>query len=258
MSSSLAATAHGPAPSDDRPPLVLAHGFTQHAGCWGPLLDDLAGDRRVVAVDLPGHGRSASITADLWRSADLLAEVGGHADYLGYSLGGRVCLHLALAHPQRVRRLVLIGATPGLPDNDTRAARRRSDEALADRLEHEPLEQFLVWWLGQPLFRTLPAERAMVAERTHNAPAALATSLRTCGTGVQQPLWDRLPQLAMPVLLLAGAVDHRFAAIAVASARVIGANASVSLVPGSGHACHLERPEAVGVLVRSFLNGTAA
>lgn len=251
----LATVSHAPsgAVADGATPLVLVHGFTQNADCWGPLLDDLGRDRPVVAVDLPGHGGSGAEMADLWRTADLVAEAGGAADYLGYSLGGRVCLHLALAHPGLVRRLVLVGATPGLPDADARAERRRADEALAERLLDQPLARFLDEWLAQPLFRTLPPDGAGRSARLRNTPAGLASSLRSSGTGTQDPLWDRLPELTMPILLLAGALDERFAATAAAMARAVGPNAHLALVPGAGHACHLERPGHVARVVRSFL-----
>lgn len=234
-------------------PLALVHGFTQNAGCWGPLAEDLARDRPVVAVDLPGHGGSAGLTADLWGTADLVAATVGAGDYLGYSLGGRVCLHVALAHPDRVRRLVLVGATPGIADPTARAERRRADEALADRLAEEPLAAFLDRWLAQPLFRTLATADADRDERLRNTAAGLAASLRTAGTGTQDPLWPRLPELRMPVLLVAGALDVRFAATAAATARAIGPNAGLALVPGAGHACHRERPGHVAALVRAFL-----
>lgn len=238
---------------DGAPPLVLIHGFTQNTRCWGPLVPHLGGDRTVTAVDLPGHGRSPVVASDLWATAALVGEAGGRADYMGYSLGGRVALHLALVRPDLVRRLVLVGATAGLADPDARAQRRRADDALADRIEREPLSDFLDRWLSQPIFRTLPPERAGTEARRDNTPAGLAASLRATGTGTQEPLWDRLGELRMPVLLLAGALDVRFAATADAMARAIGPNATLALVPGAGHACHLERPAHVGRLVRAFL-----
>ncbi len=240
-------------PQPDGAPLVLAHGFTQNAAAWGPLLDHLAGDRPVVAVDLPGHGRSSHLHCDLWGAATMVAATGGTGDYLGYSLGGRVCLHLALSQPHTVRRLVLVGATAGIADPTARAARRAADEALADRIATEPLDQFLAQWLAQPLFRTLAPGGAAMEARLANTSAGLAASLRSCGTGTQEPLWDRLHSLTMPVLLIAGVLDLRFTMAATAMARAIGPSATVALVPGAGHASHLERAAYVGTLVRRFL-----
>jgi 2-succinyl-6-hydroxy-2,4-cyclohexadiene-1-carboxylate synthase len=243
------------------PRLVLVHGFTQNARCWGPLLPRLAAHHEVVAVDLPGHGASGAGRADLPTAGALVGDAGGHADYLGYSLGGRVLLHLALARPELVRRLVLVGATAGIEDDDARRARRAADDALAASLEEAvarhgagaALDAFLARWLSGPLFSTLDGDDACVEERRANDALGLATSLRCCGTGTQVPLWDRLATLTMPVLVLAGVLDGRFAALGRRLAGAIGPNATLALVPGAGHACHLERPAATARIVEAFL-----
>jgi 2-succinyl-6-hydroxy-2,4-cyclohexadiene-1-carboxylate synthase len=233
--------------------LVLAHGFTQNSAGWGPFGTILAGSHEVLALDLPGHGGSDAVRADLPGTARLLGGAGGVADYLGYSLGGRVALHLALDRPDLVRRLVLVGATAGIVDPGARAQRREADEALALELETGGLEPFLDRWLAGPLFRSLPAGAAGLEGRRRNTAGGLASSLRLCGTGSQDPLWDRLPELAMPVLLLAGVLDLRFGETARVMAPAIGPNARFSLVPGAGHACQLERPALTARLVEAFL-----
>ncbi|MBW3644464.1 MAG: alpha/beta fold hydrolase, partial [Actinobacteria bacterium] len=187
--------------------MTLVHGFTQTRRCWGPVADDLAADHEVVAVDAPGHGRSAQVRAGLWEGARLLAGAGGDATYLGYSMGGRLCLHLALAAPERVRALVVVGATAGIDDPAQRAARRAEDEERARRLEAEGLEPFLERWLAQPLFAGLAEEVQCREERRENTVAGLAASLRLAGAGAQEPLWHRLEELAMPVLVIAGEHD---------------------------------------------------
>jgi 2-succinyl-6-hydroxy-2,4-cyclohexadiene-1-carboxylate synthase len=235
------------------PRVVLAHGFTQTLASLAPLAGRLWRDWQVVRVDLPGHGRSGTVRADLPEAAGLLGLAGGPAAYAGYSLGGRVCLRLALDRPDLVRALVLLGASPGIQDAGERAARRRADEALARDLERDGVAAFLDRWLAGPLFATLPAERAGRAERLANSATGLAAALRLLGTGAQEPLWARLPALAMPVLLLAGELDAKFAALAGRMAGAIGPHARVALVPGAGHAAHLERPEETGALVARFL-----
>ncbi|MBW3627615.1 MAG: alpha/beta fold hydrolase, partial [Actinobacteria bacterium] len=186
------------------PRMALVHGFTQTRRCWGPVADDLAADHEVVAVDAPGHGRSTQVRASLWEGAELLAGAGGDATYLGYSMGGRLCLHLALAAPERVRALVVVGATAGIDDPAQRAARRAEDEERARRLEAEGLEPFLERWLAQPLFAGMTEEVQCREERRENTVAGLAASLRLAGAGAQEPLWHRLEELAMPVLVIAG------------------------------------------------------
>ena len=236
------------------PPLVLVHGFTQSAQAWGPVGDGLAGSHTVIALDAPGHGRSAGIGADLPGGADLMVEAaGGPAAWLGYSMGGRYALHVALRHPDAVERLVLVSATAGIDDPAERAGRRASDEVLAARVEAEGLEPFLRWWLSLPLFATLPPEAAAMEARLGGDPAGLASSLRRAGTGTQEPLWDRLGELSIPVLVVAGALDDKYAALARRLRQAIGANAEVVIMEGAGHACHMEQPEAFLDIVRPWL-----
>jgi len=234
------------------PRLVLAHGFTQNAGCWSPIDAALAEDHDVVAVDLPGHGGSAAVVGDLPAAGRWLAEAGGTGIYLGYSMGGRMALHAALGAPATITGLVLVSATPGIVDAAERAARRTADEQLADHLERIGIDAFLDEWLALPLFAGLPAERAHRDERGRNTVAGLAASLRTNGTGTQEPLWDRLGELGMPVLLVTGELDPKFTAIAE---QLVPALRHVEhvVVPGAGHTVHLERPDEFLAVVRRWL-----
>ena len=224
------------------PRLVMVHGFTQTRAHWRLISGRLAVDHQVMRVDAPGHGRSPELTADMAAGADLLGATGGHATYIGYSMGGRLCLHLALARPDLVRGLVLVGATAGIEDPQERARRVAADEQLAQRLEADGVDAFLAWWLGQPLFAGLAEEAADVGARRENTAGGLAASLRRAGTGAQEPLWDHLGRLTMPVLVVAGENDRHFAAVASRLASAVGDNAELVLVPGAGHSAHLEEP----------------
>jgi len=232
---------------------VLAHGFTQTLAAWEPLAARLRPRWQVVRVDLPGHGGSGAVRADLPDAARLLGEAGGPAAYVGYSLGGRVCLRLAQDRPDLVRALVLVGASPGIQDPAARAERLAADEALATAVERDGVAAFLDRWLAGPLFATLPPERAGRAARLANTAEGLAGALRLLGTGAQEPLWERLAGLQPPVLLVAGALDAKFTALAAQMAAAIGPRASTALVPGAGHAAHLERPDAAAELIEEFL-----
>jgi 2-succinyl-6-hydroxy-2,4-cyclohexadiene-1-carboxylate synthase len=169
-------------------------------------------------------------------------------------MGGRLALHLALGRPDLVQGLVLLGATAGIEDDSERAARRRADEALAGLLERDGLDAFLERWLAGPLFADLPAEAAGLDDRRRNTVEGLAASLRLAGTGAQAPLWRQLPNLSMPVLVLAGERDEKFAAIGRRLAATIGSNASAASIPDAGHAAHLERPDALVAALRSWLD----
>jgi 2-succinyl-6-hydroxy-2,4-cyclohexadiene-1-carboxylate synthase len=237
--------------------VVLAHGFTQTRRCWGDLPARLVGaGHEVFRVDLPGHGQSNAAGADLWETADLLVATGGHATYLGYSSGARVCLHAALAHREQVRGLVLVGGTPGLADPDERAARFAEDEQRATRVEEIGVPAFLDEWLALPLFDGLRPEDRCLDARLENDAAGLAASLRRCGTGAQDSLWGHLPELTMPVLCVAGARDAKFAAIARAMAVEIGPPATVGIVADAGHTAHLEQPDAFWSVLEPWLIAT--
>jgi 2-succinyl-6-hydroxy-2,4-cyclohexadiene-1-carboxylate synthase len=242
------------------PPLVVLHGFTQTARLWGRFGDRLAESYTLLAVDLPGHGDSGSVRADLPATAALVAEavraeVGDQpCALLGYSLGARVGLHVALGDELPLRGVVFIGVTAGMEDPDERARRRQSDDALADGLEASgDVHAFIDSWLRGPLFERLAiGDAAQRSERLRNTAAGLASSLRLCGTGTQIPLWDRLATMGTPVLALAGADDTRFASHALRVARLVP-HGVASLVPGGGHAVHLAQPEQTGRIVRHWL-----
>jgi 2-succinyl-6-hydroxy-2,4-cyclohexadiene-1-carboxylate synthase len=212
-------------------------------------------------VDLPGHGGSSCVRADLSATARLVSETCDPADFIGYSLGGRVLLHLALERPGTVRRAVLIGATAGIDDREERLARVAADELIACELDDiarkdRSLEEFLSTWLSGPLFEGLTEESACMSARMENTAAGLASSLRLCGTGTQEPLWERIGELDMPVLVLAGDRDERFKALGRRLADAIGQNASFAVVPGSNHACQLERPSETRQVIWDFFSRT--
>ena len=243
-------------PAADR--VVLVHGFTQTGRCWGPFAEDLGRDHRLVLVDAPGHGGSASVRADLATGASLLGDAAGSATYVGYSMGGRLLRHLALARPDLVRRVVLIGATGGIDEEQARAARRAADERLADHLEQVGVAAFVDEWLAQPLFAGLSPAAAAREERLANTTAGLASSLRLAGTGSQEPLWDRLSAIDVPVLVMAGVDDAKFSVLAGRLGRAIGPNATVALVPRSGHSAPFENPADSASIIRRWFRAHPA
>ena len=239
--------------------MVLVHGFTQTHRSWDEVADALAAQFEVVLVELPGHGGSAGVRLDFPSTAAAIAEAGGGpATYVGYSMGGRLCLRTALDRPDVVSSLVLIGASPGLDDPHARAERHRADARLADDLAAGDTKAFLDGWLAQPLFETTTPRPADLEARRANPPDGLAYALRKLGTGTPDPLWDRLPELDMPVLLVAGEHDAKFRALAGRMAEAIGQNARTAEVEGAGHAVPLDRPSACAEVIVSVASPSAA
>lgn len=248
------------------PPVVLLHGFTGSTTTWRRVTDVLSPEFEVIAIDIVGHGRSASPEAvDRYRMRRCVDELVaalhalGHerAAWLGYSMGARTALQVAAHRPDAVDALILEGVTPGLADADERAARVASDEALADRIEREGLEAFVDFWQSIALWDTqdgLAPETvaAIRAQRMANTQTGLANSLRGMGTGAQEPLQSRLAAIEVPSLLLTGALDEKFTAIAEQMAAAMP-KAERCVVPGAGHAVHLEDPGAFETAVLDFL-----
>jgi 2-succinyl-6-hydroxy-2,4-cyclohexadiene-1-carboxylate synthase len=240
----------------DRSGLVLLlHGFSHTGASWEPVLAALrerGEGNRALAPDIRGHGSAserepvdlAGVMGDL---VELMSE---RCVVAGYSMGGRLALHLALNQPRRVHGLVLIGASPGLEDDAQREARRQSDEALAAEIERSTIEEFAARWAQTPVLAGLPppmAERAH-EDRLRSSPAGLARALRGLGTGALPPLWERLPELRAPVTLVVGERDGKFQGIAHRMTESIP-QAEVVVVPGAGHAVHLEAPERVAEII---------
>lgn len=237
------------------PRVVLVHGFTQNGRCWNPIADWLADDHEVVLIDAPGHGFSSHDDASLAEAGELLLEAGGTGTYVGYSMGARMLLHAALGDaasdgPAQIERLVVIGATGGLDTAAERAERIAADEVLAASLESDGLRPFLDRWLAMPLFAALSEEAAGKEFRLGNRSAGLAASLRACGTGTQEPLWEQLSAITIPVSVVVGSDDTKFEPLAERLAESIGDNAVIDEVDG-GHAVHLESPDLVTPILES-------
>jgi 2-succinyl-6-hydroxy-2,4-cyclohexadiene-1-carboxylate synthase len=241
--------------------LLLLHGFMQTGRGWDRVVDHLDGERyRPLAPDLRGHGGAGPR-----RPIDMAAcarDVTGLPAVpfalAGYSMGGRLALHVALAHRARVTGLVLVSTTAGIEDSRQRALRRSDDESFAAWLavEGRTISEVADRWGSQPLFADQAPQVAAAAraDRLSNDPADLAAALRGLGTGVMAPLWDRLGELTMPVEVLAGERDAKFAAIAQRLARALP-DASLTIVPGVGHALTLEAPAAVASALMRLRSG---
>ncbi len=232
--------------------LVLLHGFTHTGRSWDPVVAALGERYRALAPDIRGHGEASALAPVTLESVieDLADASPARFTLAGYSMGGRIALHAALALATRVERLVLIGASPGIADPAARAARRDADERLAEELERSTVEQFARRWAATPVLAgQSPAVAAAAhADRLRSRPDGLARALRGLGTGALAPLWDRLTELRMPVTLAAGERDEKFSAIAAQMAVGIP-DAAVTGVAGAGHAVHLEAPARVAELI---------
>ena len=253
------------------PALVLLHGFTGTGQDMAGIAQSFEQDYETLVLDLPGHGQSADrvrADADGFDECvdDLVAtlESAGHrqAHWLGYSMGARLALGCAVRHPGSVASLVLLGGRAGIADPIERAARCREDAVLAARIESVGVERFVDEWLAQPMFASLRQRGArFLAEqrrqRLGNSARGLADCLRRLGPGAQPPLFDALPRVDVPVLLVAGELDRKFVSLAHDLAGRLP-RAEICEVAGAGHAAHLEQPEAFVHAVQDFLRRATA
>ncbi|HYO44085.1 MAG TPA: alpha/beta fold hydrolase [Candidatus Limnocylindrales bacterium] len=253
------------------PTLLLLHGFTGAGASWSGHLDAFAGHARVLAPDLPGHGRNPATatiaamtveaTADALASY-LAAEGALPAVVLGYSMGARIALRLAVAHPAVVVGLILESPSAGIADPIERSRRREADEALADRIERDGIEDFVTTWEQSAVFAAhaslepdlLARQRAI---RLASDPAGLAASLRAAGQGAMEPLHDLLDAVTAPTLVIGGTIDTVGRPRAEQVAAGI-AGARLELLEGVGHTPHLEAPAVFRRLVLDFLSEVPA
>ncbi len=240
------------------PTAVLLHGFLGSPADWETVVDSLDGRVPCVAPALADHPTLAALETAIRRS------VPGPALLIGYSMGARLALHLLLRDPDRYRAGVLACGSPGLPSTVERAERRRADARLAARLrglgDNEALRGFLDDWYAQPIFaqvRSHPCYGAMLARRLKIDPDAWAATLTHLGTGALPSLWDELPRLRQPTLIVAGELDVRYVTIAsrmAARSATIRAAIRARLLPDCGHAVLCEKPAEFATQVATFLD----
>lgn len=245
-------------------PLLLLHGFSGAASTWDAIAEELADDFLLVAIDLLGHGasdaprdrpsyRMESVAADI---IDLLGQLGlEKPNLLGYSMGGRLALFLALRFPEQFRSLILESASPGLADERARAERRQHDNDLAEEIEARGISWFVEYWERLPLWASQSDERIawQRSQRLANNPLGLANCLRAMGTGAQPNLWRALPRLALPTCLIVGERDVKFQQINRAMNAAMP-RSHLSIIPAAGHNSHLENPAAFCRELRSCMD----
>ncbi len=248
-------------------PLVLFHGFAGSSESWSALAPSLASTNDVICIDLLGHGRSAApaeseryamgrVAGDIMRLLDAIGV--GPFSLLGYSMGGRQSLFMALRYPGRIERLVLESASPGIETAAGRQERVVSDERLAQKILRFGVPAFVAEWEQLPIFTSqsrLPPEvlDRQRQQRLANSAAGLAGSLRGMGTGSQPDLWPELPTLITPTLLMAGELDQKYAQINRRMASLIP-EAQLTIFPECGHNIHLEQPAAYLARLQGWLH----
>ena len=250
--------------SSNKPTLVWLHGFLGAGRDWRPIAKRLP-DYHHVMLDLPGHGES------IHRQPETIFSFSGAAraimatleqpgldtiTLIGYSMGARLALYLALRFPLRIRGLVMEGGSPGLRTEAERHERRQRDRETRHALQSQSLTEFLTAWYDQPLFHSLKNHpgllRRLRASRCKNDISGLCRAHEGLGIAAQPDLWPELPRLSMPTLSIIGEQDAKYGAIARAM-QSRSACIEMVTVPKCGHNTHVEDPKTFAQLLSEWL-----
>ena len=245
--------------------LVALHGFTGSTATWHNLAQAIP-NVRVIAIDLIGHGQTAtpeqtqrfSMGEQLQDLEKLFCQLNVEKfTLLGYSMGGRIALSYAISFPGRVQKLVLESASPGLRTIEERNERSERDDILAQKIITNGLVSFVNAWENIPLFASQrhlsdPVREAIRTERLSQKEEGLAGSLRGIGTGTQPSNWHCLDQLELPVLLITGSLDEKFCQIALEMKALLKTVRHIT-VNDAGHAIHVENPAEFATIVEEYL-----
>ncbi|BAQ08483.1 putative esterase [Bacillus sp. OxB-1] len=249
------------------PTIVMLHGFTGSTRSWHEISRRLKGRFRTIAIDLIGHGKTAkpseasrySMEEQIKDLDDVVKQLGlERFTLLGYSMGGRTALAYAVEFPEKVDRLILESASPGLQGKEERESRKKADNQLADEIIDKGLIAFVDRWENIPIFDSQKAlvEKTRIAireERLSQCEIGLANSLRGMGTGCQRSYWDELEKLDVPVLLITGEFDKKFVNISREMAAQLP-NSVQKTVLGAGHAIHVEKPDVFATMIEKYVN----
>lgn len=241
--------------------LVLLHGFAGGSWSFDTVIETIGPCRTVTAPTLTYHG---SAGGDPFPDVDFLGEVQRLAsdlvgdgaepvDLVGYSMGGRLALGLAITHPELVKSLVLLSSRRGLDSPEEREQRRQTDASWANLIEQDGLNAFFERWWCQPIFRSLSRlsserlERELTQRRLHQ-PAGLAAALRRWGLGSQPSYAAEIRALRVPVTLVAGELDEKFVGLSRELAAELP-KARCLVVEGAGHHLPLEAPARIARII---------
>jgi pimeloyl-ACP methyl ester carboxylesterase len=245
----------------DGSPVILLHGGNLDRRMWDAEFVALAGRHRVIRYDARGYGRSGAADTAFRAHDDLLALVDtlrvSRAALIGLSMGGRIAIDFALAHPERVDRLVL--AAPGI-SGGTWAANTDTSWLVAARAAAARRDSVAVAlsWLGSPYIRTAlrdsaiaPRIRQIAVEQSRFWGGIMRHGDLEDTAGATAA--DRISELSVPVLLIVGSTDTPYIHDIARAISTLAPNARRIDLSGVGHMVNIEAPDAFLAAVVPFL-----
>jgi 2-succinyl-6-hydroxy-2,4-cyclohexadiene-1-carboxylate synthase len=242
--------------------VLYLHGFMGSMEDWREIIGLLGDDYVQMTLDLPGHGRTQVTDPDVYQfniCVDAIVDLIKSQKFypltiVGYSMGGRLALKMAVEYPQLLNAVVIESAAPGIADMSERNKRKEHDLQLADQLINE-WPDFLDRWYSQPLFNTLRAKinyDDLLKRRVLNDPARLALVLKGMGQGVQPSLWQNLAKIQIPVYLIAGEADKKYVGLIKQMTHHLATYSHV-IIKGCGHNVHFEAPQEYVRALKRFI-----
>ncbi|MFA6978076.1 MAG: 2-succinyl-6-hydroxy-2,4-cyclohexadiene-1-carboxylate synthase [Ignavibacteriaceae bacterium] len=247
--------------------ILFFHGFGGSSNDWKDIFSLLDSEFQLIAIDLPGFGKSSKPTGDKFYQTDFLVKLIDEilceltlieVVLAGYSMGGRLALQFADEYPLKAKALILESSSPGIKTKSERQVRIKSDAELISFINKNSLKDFFTFWQNQPLFATqknrpLKKQRSILLNKINaNSKIGLTNSLENFGQGEMESLWQKLPKIKVPTLLLSGILDTKYTAIQHEMDKLL-LNSSHKIIREAGHNLHLEKPEVFVNLVREFL-----
>ncbi len=246
-----------------KPTVLFIHGFMGSGQDWHQIIDQLYGKYSILTIDLPGHGKSILDKEEFYSFHYVNKSINAILDFLhidrvilcGYSMGGRVALNYASKYSERINKLILESASPGLHSIKDRKDRQRYDSLMAEKLENIPYTKFLVEWYQLPLFTSLRANHRhydIIESKKQNSSRHLALALRKMGTGEMEPMWFKLSYLTMPTCIIHGELDEKYSLISQQMQELIP-NSKIYKINNSGHVPHIENLHAFINILTTFI-----
>ena len=254
-----------------KPLILLLHGFMGDVHEFNEVISMLADDFCCLEVDLPGHGKTQILSTDskyecyqMPNTANALIQLldklldklnVSECFLIGYSMGGRLALYLALHFPQYFTKVILESTSPGLATESERLARIQGDAQIARKISRiitrEDFTIFLANWYSQTIFGEIknhPQFSQLIEQRLQNNPEQLVRSLKMMGTGVQPSLWSKLATNKIPLLLLVGELDTKFREIQQCTKY-----SQLRTIENTAHNIHFEKPLEFVKAAKNFL-----
>ncbi|MDN3507712.1 MAG: alpha/beta fold hydrolase [Simkaniaceae bacterium] len=225
-------------------PLVFLHGLFGSPDDWNGIAD-----KNDLCLTLPGHCYTP--VAPLLSILDLLPKT---CDLVGYSMGGRIAMQLKLLEPDRIGKIVILSANPGIEDIKLREDRRALDINRAQEIRTNGLPQFLETWYNKDLFEPLRNAKdfdAIFERRLQHKETSVAKILEEYSIGTQTPLWEGLMKHKIDTRFIFGQTDFSYEPIAK---RLEKDGHRVVIMQTCGHAMHLEVPGQSKQIIKRFIN----